>query len=101
MRVRVGHGLASNTTIHTANAAAWMYTNGMEPANVVMASAILSWTLSARCASIAAVTGWTRRADWLVEAMDPIWSTNAGNLRGDRDREQRGSGRRRDLRART
>jgi hypothetical protein len=47
INVNVGHGLPSKTSIQRAKAAAWRYTNGMEPANAVMRSARRSWTLSA------------------------------------------------------
>ena len=41
-----------------ASAAAWMYTNGMEPANAVIASATRSWTSAARRAACSTTTGW-------------------------------------------
>src|SRR5204862_5517894 len=71
---------------------AWMYTNGIDPANVVIASAIFSWTSSARWAVIAALTGWTRRTDSLVEAMAPNMghphAGDGGPARPDRRRPQ-------------
>jgi hypothetical protein len=77
-RVSVGHGLRSRTSIHRPKAAAWMYTNGIDPANVVMASAIFSCTSSARCLRSAAVTGWTRGTGSRVEAMSSIWGIGSG-----------------------
>src|ERR1041384_8796475 len=42
---------STRNVIQTANQRRWMYTNIIEPANVVMASAIWFWRLSARSAS--------------------------------------------------
>jgi hypothetical protein len=45
MSVRVGQGLLSNTSIHTAKTTPCRYTNLIEPAKAVIASATRSWSL--------------------------------------------------------
>jgi hypothetical protein len=46
--VSVGHGPPSATNIQTANTAACRYTNVIDPANAVIASATRSWTSALR-----------------------------------------------------
>ena len=60
MSVSLGHGSDSRKSIQQAKATMWMYTNGIDPANVVIASATRSWTFAARRAACSTTTGWWR-----------------------------------------
>nr|WP_232524853.1 hypothetical protein [Nocardioides mangrovicus] len=55
--VSVGHGLFSTTSIHTPNSTMCRYTNAIEPANLVIASATRFWMLSARRWANSTATG--------------------------------------------
>src|SRR6478672_22138 len=58
IRVSVGHGLFSKTSIHVANRTTWRYTKFIEPANAVIWSAIRSCTSAARFWNCVTTTGW-------------------------------------------
>src|SRR5690349_9390190 len=59
--VSFGHGFFSIKIIQIANPTAWMYTNFIEPANAVIASATRSWMSAYRRSLCSTITGlcWT------------------------------------------
>ncbi len=57
MRVKVGQGLFSKTTIHSAKSSACRKTKCIEPAKAVIRSAIRSWTSDARFSNCATTVG--------------------------------------------
>jgi hypothetical protein len=57
IRFSLGHGSDSTKSIQHAKTTMWMYTNGMDPANAVIESAMRSWTFAARRAACSMTTG--------------------------------------------
>ena len=65
MSVSVGHGLFSNTSIHTAKTTACRYTNLIDPAKPVIASATRSWTWADLRSASASIPGCWSSVGWV------------------------------------
>ena len=102
IRVSLGHGSDSTSSIQHANAAAWRYTNGIEPANPVMASATRSWASAGSPSGVLHDDGmvWVRRRNGGVPRASPccVWLSRLASTsclhslcRHDEGRRRRGA----------